>query len=62
MYEYKFVRIDLSSWKKEPKDDYHEIVEAHAREGWKLLQIFAPNVSGYGVASFFELIFEKKIS
>jgi hypothetical protein len=62
MYEYKFVRIDLSTWKKEPTDDYHKIVEQHALDGWRLFQIFAPNVSGYGVANFFELIFERQRS
>lgn len=62
MYEYKFVRVDLSTWKKEPTDDYHKIVEQHARDGWRLFQIFAPNVSGYGVANFFELIFERQRS
>ncbi|WP_082058312.1 DUF4177 domain-containing protein [Clostridium aceticum] len=43
---------------RKPIEDYHKIVERHAAEGWRLLQIFAPPVSGYGVADSFELMFE----
>jgi hypothetical protein len=60
-YDYKFVRVDLkSSFRTDtPKDDYQKIVQEHGREGWRLLQIFAPATSGTGWASYFELIFER---
>jgi len=60
MYEYKYVNVNLSGFLKKPKDDYHKIIDQHALEGWRLVQIFAPAISGYGSASNFELIFERK--
>lgn len=62
MYEYKFITIELSSWTRKPKEDYHRVIEEYARSGWRLVQIFAPPISGYGAAKAFELIFEKKPS
>ncbi|NLD47573.1 MAG: DUF4177 domain-containing protein [Clostridiaceae bacterium] len=64
MYEYKFVKVDLSKWSmtSKPKEDYHEIIHEHAREGWKLLQVFAPPIQAYGTAAFFDLIFEREKS
>lgn len=63
MYEYTFVKIDLKSglWTSKPKSDYQEIITEYAREGWRFVQIFAPGTAGYGNASYFELIFERKI-
>jgi hypothetical protein len=60
-FEYKFVRVELKSgWRTDtPKEDYHQIVEDHAKDGWRLFQIFAPPMSGTGWPSFLELIFER---
>ena len=60
-FEYQFVRVELKSgWRMDtPKEDYHQIVEDHAKEGWRLFQLFAPPMSGTGWASFLELIFER---
>jgi hypothetical protein len=62
MYEYKFIKVELSNWGfvAKPKEDYHEIIRHYALEGWKLFQIFAPPVFGYGNAKYFELIFERE--
>jgi len=60
-YEYKFVMVELktgfSGYK--PKEDYHKIIEQLSKEGWRLVQIFAPATAGFGAARYFELIFEK---
>lgn len=61
MYEYKFVKIQLSAWNRKPKEDYHDIIRTHANDGWRFVQIFAPATSGYGSASYFELIFERSL-
>lgn len=63
MYEYRFEKVDLKSGfiAKKPNQDYHEIIEKYAREGWRLVQIFAPAISGYGAASHYEIIFEREI-
>ena len=62
MYEYKFVKIELSNWNKKPKDEYQEIIQQHANEGWRFVQIFAPATAGYGSAAYFELIFERPLN
>jgi hypothetical protein len=54
--------VDLSSFKLTPAEDYHEIVREHEKEGWELIQIFAPGIRGYGNPSFYELIFKRQIS
>ncbi len=61
-YEYKFVRIG-EGWlhvKKPAKEEYQDIVHQHARDGWRLLQIFTPGIGAYGAAKYFELIFERE--
>ncbi|MCP4152137.1 MAG: DUF4177 domain-containing protein [bacterium] len=63
MYKYKFIRFDLerSFVSGDVKDEtkYQEIIEEHAKKGWRLVQIFAPPIFGHGNAKYFELIFEK---
>ena len=59
-YEYKFVTVELKAgFGYTPRQDYHEIIQHFAKEGWRLVQIFAPATAGSGAASYFELIFEK---
>ena len=60
-YEYKFVKIGLKTGFKElkPKEDYHEVIDSLSKEGWRLVQVFAPPTSGFGAANYFELIFER---
>ena len=61
-YKYKFVRLG-EGWigvRKEARDSYQEIIHDHARQGWRLVQIFAPGTGGYGMAKYFELIFERE--
>ena len=65
MYEYKFYRINLQASllrSKKPVMDYHEIIRDHAKQGRRLVQIFAPTVSimDGGTSEYFELIFEKE--
>jgi hypothetical protein len=35
-------------------------VRQHARDGWRLVQIFAPGVAAFGAAKYYELIFERE--
>jgi hypothetical protein len=62
MYEYKFVKVDLSHWNSKPKEDYQEIIANHAKDGWRLVQIFAPATKGPGIPAYFEIIFEKSFN
>jgi hypothetical protein len=60
-YEYKFVRLG-EGWmaaRREAKQGYQRVIEEHARQGWRLLQVFAPGVGAYGAAKYFELILER---
>lgn len=61
MYEYKFVKIDMKGFfELKPKQDYHVIIEEHAKEGWRLVQVLTPPIGPQGSATYFELIFEKQ--
>jgi len=60
-YEYKFVRLG-EGWmgaRREAKQGYQRVIEEHAREGWRLVQVFAPGTGGYGAAKYFEVILER---
>jgi hypothetical protein len=59
MFEYKFVRIDVSFWQK-PQGDYQKIIEEHTQEGWRFVQVFAPGLSSAGNVKYFDLIFERE--
>jgi hypothetical protein len=62
-YEYEFVRIELKGWfSLRPVEDYQAIIERHAQEGWRLVQIFAPATNSRGFVRFYELIFERERS
>jgi hypothetical protein len=60
-FEYTFVRLG-EGWlavKGEAKHEYQEVIQKHARDGWRLVQIFAPGIGGYGAAKYYEIIFER---
>jgi hypothetical protein len=62
MYEYKFVKLEFKAFSKRP--DYHEVIEQHAADGWRFIQIFSPKFQPFfGTSSkekFYELIFERE--
>jgi hypothetical protein len=57
-YEYTFVRLKISLLGKEP--DYKKVVLEHAKEGWRLVQVFAPTSTREASRYFYELIFERE--
>ncbi len=61
-YEYKFVRLGegMMGVKKSARQQYQQVINEHANEGWRLVQIFAPAIAGYGSAKYYELIFERE--
>jgi hypothetical protein len=65
-YEYKFVRLGesgSSAWfgvSDRARNAYEDVVHKHARDGWRLVQIFAPGVAAFGAAKYYELIFERE--
>lgn len=56
MKEYEFVRVELSTMRRRPKEDYQQIIHDYAKRGWRFVQIFAPSIDGYGAAAYFENI------
>jgi hypothetical protein len=60
-YEYKFVRLGEGRFtvRKSAFDAYQDVVHQHARDGWRLVQIFAP-VLAFAAAKYYELIFERE--
>ncbi len=65
-FEYKFVRLGeyrFSAFlgpQDEARNSYQDVVREHARDGWRLVQIFAPGVAAFGAARYYELIFERE--
>jgi Domain of unknown function (DUF4177) len=65
-YQYKFVRLgeDRGSAffgvQDKARNAYEKVVHEHARDGWRLVQIFAPGVAAFGAAKYYELIFERE--
>ena len=60
-YEYKFVRLGegFAGVRREARKTYQDVIHQHAREGWRLVQIFAPGVGGYGAAKYYEIVLER---
>ncbi len=64
-YRYKFERIG-ESWifgvaTAKAEAEYRRVVHEHARDGWRLVQVFAPSFGAFGAAKYIELIFEKEL-
>jgi hypothetical protein len=62
-YEYKFVRLGegFLAARKEARETYQEVIHQHAQEGWRLVQIFAPGIGGYGCAKYYEIVLERPL-
>lgn len=61
-YEYTFVRFG-ARWMEGGKiaqEDYRHVIQEHAAEGWRLVQIFAPEPT-HSEEMYYELIFERPI-
>jgi hypothetical protein len=63
-YEYKFVRLGEGwlSARRTAEIEYQEQIRQHARDGWRLVQVFAPGTGAYGAAKYYELILEREVS
>ena len=61
MYEYKFVKVKLSTFKLKPEKDYEAMVNDYAKQGWRLKQVLTPPTVGYGTIGYYEFVFEREI-
>jgi Domain of unknown function (DUF4177) len=57
IYEYKFIKLKISIWTGKPKQNHQEIIQDHARQGWRLVQIVQPIHGHYEM----EMIFERPV-
>ena len=62
-YEYKFVRVGEGwlSARSKAEREYQQIVQDHARDGWRLVQVFAPSTGAGGASKYFEVILEREM-
>jgi Domain of unknown function (DUF4177) len=66
-FEYKFVRVGqyfgsaLFGVRDKERETYQDLIHEHARNGWRLVQIFAPGIAAFGAAKYYELIFERGV-
>jgi hypothetical protein len=61
-YEYKFIRLGegFLGVRKAGKKGYQDAIQQHAREGWRLVQIFAPGIGASGAPKYYEIILERE--
>ena len=59
MYEYLFEEVKLSGLTGKPKEDYEEIIDRYAANGYRYVGYIPTNISDYGKIKDMDLIFEK---
>lgn len=58
MYEYKFVEADLGGFFS--VTNHREIINEHAKEGWRLVQVLAFDYDSKGRPKSYEIILKGK--
>lgn len=59
MYEYKFVETSMGGIFTE--DNHCEIINEHAKEGWRLVQVMPCHFNMEGRPNKYEIIFEREV-
>lgn len=59
MYEYKYVELTLGG--VFTKDNYHEIIDMHAKEGWRFVQVVPTYYNTHGKPTDYEVILEREL-
>ena len=59
MYEYKYVQATLGGIFT--KANHHELIDEHAKKGWRLVQVLPLYYNSNGKPTEYEIIFERKI-
>ncbi len=63
-FEYKFVRLEFSSFinsSRQAEEEYQNVIHEHAKKGWRLVQIFAPGDGMTGVVRYYEVVLERRV-
>jgi len=63
MFEYKIVRVEGKGiFDRKPEGDYHKLIEEYANKGWRLVQIFKPQIMlVWAIPTYYEIIFEREV-
>jgi len=61
-YEYKFIRVGKGLlWaNSKAEKEYKEVIDKYTKEGWRLVQLFAPSTGLWGLSRYYEIILEKE--
>lgn len=59
MFEYKYVKCSMGGLFT--GDDHQELIDAHAKQGWRFIQIIPLYYTMEGRAKDFEIIFEREL-
>ena len=59
MYQYKFVEATLGGFFSAA--NHEEIINQHAKEGWRLVQVLPLYYNSHGKPTEYQIIFEKKL-
>lgn len=60
MYEYKFIQIEVGMLSGKAKENYEDIIQKNALEGWRLHTFSPLPCSAWGQALSIQLIFERE--
>ena len=61
MYQYKSVKLAIKGFVVSELKNHNEIIDEHAKEGWRLVQILPVKYGSNGVPMEVEIIFEREI-
>ena len=63
-FEYDFVKVSPTKcgwFALERKFEYQELVRDRSYDGWRLVTVLTPPTGSYGMATHYELIFERAV-
>jgi hypothetical protein len=59
MYEYKYIECFADGFFTD--DNHQEIINEHAEQGWRFIQMVPIQYNTHGTPKKFEIIFERKL-
>lgn len=63
MYTYKFVNVKHSAWTGKPKESIEDIINTHALDGWRFVQVVIDSASVWYKGYYqTKVIFEKTVA
>ena len=60
MYEYKFIEIKSTSIMTIHFEEYQDIINEEAKNGWRFVNSLPVKIGGYGAITTLSLVFERE--